>query len=106
VGAALFAYAAAVQYNDPDVLRWLLLYAAASLLCLEAVFRWPPAWVPAAVAIVAIVWAGTLAPHVVSQRALTFDEEERELGGLLIVAVSMAVLAWAARRGESPPGSG
>lgn len=43
VGAALFLYAAAVQYNDPDALSWMLLYGAAAAFCALAVSgRAPP----------------------------------------------------------------
>lgn len=56
-------------------------------------------------AAVALVWAGTLLPHVVGEMALTFDEEERELGGLLIVLAAMAGLALAARAGSAPGGT-
>lgn len=100
LAVALFAYATAVQWNDPDALRWMFLYGGAALLCAEAAFRWPPAWVPGTIGAVALVWAATLLPHVVSDMALTFDEEERELGGLVIVAAVMAAVAlgsWRAR---------
>jgi len=104
--AALFAFAAAVQYNDPDPLRWMAIYGLAMLACglaLAGRLSWLP---PALVGLIALVWAGTLAPGVVGRVSVgeLFQsygmlspavEEGREMGGLLIVAVWMALLTLA-----------
>lgn len=37
--AAYFMFAAVVQFNDPDPLHWMMLYAASALVCLLAT-RW------------------------------------------------------------------
>ena len=101
--AALFAFAAAVQYNDPDPLRWMAIYGLAMLACglaLAGRLSWLP---PALLGLIALVWAGTLAPGVVGRVSLgeLFQsygmltpavEGGREMGGLLIVAVWMGVL--------------
>ena len=101
--AALFAFAAAVQYNDPDPLRWMAIYGLAMLACglaLAGRLSWLP---PALLGLIALVWAGTLAPGVVGRVSVgeLFQsygmlspavEEGREMGGLLIVAVWMGVL--------------
>ena len=41
-GAAYFAFAAAVQYNDPDPLHWMLLYFLSAILCAIALFHRTP----------------------------------------------------------------
>ena len=77
VVALLFAYSAFVQLNDPDPIRWILLYSGAVFIGL---------------ACVAGLWAATLAPGVVSDGSFTGSEEERELVGLLLVSSASAVL--------------
>ncbi|HEX8693799.1 MAG TPA: transmembrane 220 family protein [Longimicrobium sp.] len=114
--AALFVFAAAVQYNDPDPLRWMALYLAAAAACGLAAAGRLPRWLPAAVGLAALAWAAALAPGVWGrvrpgdlfaewEMANTAVEEARETGGLLIVAAWMLVLAvvprgW--RRADSP----
>jgi len=88
----LFAYSAVVQVNDPDPVRWFALYATACALCAASPFRPIPRAVSAALVLVAAVWAVTLAPSVAAARAFTGTEEERELGGLLLVCLAGAVL--------------
>jgi hypothetical protein len=110
VMAVLFGIAAALQYNDPDPLRWMAIYGAAGLACLFA-GRLPRA-APAIIGLAAVAWAATLAPGVVGRVSVgeLFEsyamksapvEEAREMGGLLLVAAWMAVLAVAA-----PPPAG
>jgi hypothetical protein len=107
--AALFAFAAAVQYNDPDPLRWMALYLAAAAACVLAVLHRLPRWGPAVVGLAALAWAVTLAPHVLGhvgwgEMVQAWEmkdvrvEEGREMYGLLIVAAWMAVLVLAGRR--------
>ncbi len=107
--AALFVLAAAVQYNDPDPLRWIAIYLAAALACALAVagrLRWP---VPAFVAFAALAWAAVLAPGVLGrvgpgemfgawEMKDAAVEEARESYGLLLVAAWMGVLAVVAFR--------
>ena len=102
--AALFVFAAAVQVNDPDPLRWMALYLAAAAACVLALLHRLPRWVPVVVGLAALAWAATLAPHVLGRvgwgemvEAWEMKdvrvEEGRETYGLLIVAVWMTVLA-------------
>jgi hypothetical protein len=107
----LFAFGAVVQLNDPDPARWIAIYAAAAAACglsLAGRARW---WLPASVAVVALVWAVTLAPRVVGRvdPAEMFGawemknvgvEESREMYGLLIIAAWMVVLAVRGRAGR------
>ena len=109
VMAALFVFAAAVQYNDPDPLRWMAIYLAAAAACVLAVLRRLPRWLPIVVGLAALAWAATLSPHVLGRVGMgemvqawemkdVRVEEGREMYGLLIVAGWMMVLALAGWR--------
>jgi transmembrane protein TMEM220 len=98
-----FLSAAALQYNDPDPVQWMAIYLAAALALARRLWR----WYAVGVAVVAAVWAATLAPGVIGHVALRdlFGErgmltprveEAREMLGLLIVVMWMGVLAWTA----------
>src|SRR5262245_30552355 len=102
--SVLFAFAAAVQFNDPDPIRWIAIYSAACALSLLVFVnrRLVPA-VPLAVFVVALGWAAAIAfgGPAASEYGHMFDswemkspsvEEAREASGLLIVAVWMGVL--------------
>ena len=106
--ATLFLFAVAVQYNDPDALRWMAIYGLAALACglwlARRLPRLDPPWSSASRR-----WPGRrrIAPARVVGRVSVGDlfesyamksepvEEAREMGGLLIVAVWMVVLALA-----------
>ena len=96
----LIAYllSAAVQYNDPDSLRWIIVYLAASVMCIAWFRHKLPRWYPPLLLVVSLVWIGTLLPTVVGQVSLAemvesismktkSVEEAREIGGLLLVAI-------------------
>ncbi|MCB9698676.1 MAG: transmembrane 220 family protein [Alphaproteobacteria bacterium] len=99
-----FVLSVLVQYNDPDPLRWSLMYGAAALIC-----GWPglPRRAELGVVLVAIagIWAATLVPGVLADAELmdlfrtmkheNHAEEARELGGLVLVA---GAVAWVAVR--------
>jgi hypothetical protein len=101
--AVLFGLSAALQYNDPDPLSWIALYAAAAAACVLWGLRrvaWP---VAALVAAIALAWAALLLPDVLghvgpSDLFLRMSEKGgrveigREIGGLLIVTAWMLVL--------------
>ncbi|MCI0421225.1 MAG: transmembrane 220 family protein [Acidobacteria bacterium] len=103
VMTATFLFSAAVQYNDPDPVRWMLIYGLGALACILSLrnrLRWQ---LPAAVGTTALGWAASLAPSVIGKTTFgemlqsfhmtnTVVEEAREMGGLFIVAVWMAVL--------------
>ena len=112
VMTAAFLFSVAVQYNDPDPVRWMLIYGLAALACilhLRRQLRW---YLPAVVCATAFGWAASLAPDVIGRTTLgemfqsfemlnTVVEEAREMGGLLIVAVWMAVLVAVSKRGRT-----
>lgn len=106
----LFLFSAAVQVNDPDPLLWMAIYVAAAVVCGLEIRRRSPVWVPLALALVAVSWAGTLyvRAHDVPIGALFAEwemrdlrvEEAREMYGLTIVGAWMLLIAavGAARR--------
>lgn len=100
--AALFAYAAVVNLNDPDPMRWVAIYTAGSVVSLAGWWRGLPAGIPAAVAVVAAVWAAWVGVHGIPeshpmpgfpQVGPLREEVVREGLGLALVAVWMAALA-------------
>jgi Transmembrane family 220, helix len=107
----MFMFSAAVQLNDPDPLVWMGIYGAAAVVCGLEIQRRAPVWAPLAVAVIALVWAGSLyyrASDVpVSSLFAQWEmrdlriEEAREMYGLTIVAVWMIVIVgvrWARAR--------
>jgi hypothetical protein len=100
----LFLLAVAVQYNDPDPLRWMTVYGLAALGCLLAIFGRLPRAGAALLAAAALVWALLLAPRVVGRQSLN-SEEGREMMGLLIVVFWMTLLFFRARPREASTGS-
>ena len=111
--AALFIFAAVLQYNDPDPLRWMALYLSAAIACfLRLTGR--SAWLaPGLVGLTALVWTGTIAPRVAGrvpffrlfarwEMANPLVEEGREMYGLLIVAGWMAFLVATGLKKRSP----
>jgi hypothetical protein len=101
--ALMFTFSVIVQANDPDPWRWMLLYGVAAGACLLAFRRGLRWWVPAVVGVIALIWSATIAPRVVGRVAFLdmFEEfemknagieESREMYGLLLVALWMAVL--------------
>jgi transmembrane protein TMEM220 len=111
----LFLYSASLQFNDPDPLRWILIYTAAAIPCLLAIWKKLNWRLPAVIGAVALVWAATHVPHVAKfgQLGHMFDHWEmenqdvvygRELFGLLIVAGWMLVLVIVERKNCSRRG--
>lgn len=95
VMATLFLFGAAVQYNDPDPLRWMAIYLAAATACVLATLDRMPRMLPILVGLAALVWMATLAPHVLGRVGFgemvaewemkdARVEEGREAYGLLI----------------------
>lgn len=103
--AVLFGYAGVMQYNDPDPLRWVVLYGAAVLITLWLVVRPPPRILPLLLGAVAAVWAVTLVPGVLREAAYSWNEEERELGGLVITAIWMLFIGLRGIRGRADAGA-
>ncbi|MCW5912900.1 MAG: transmembrane 220 family protein [Cyclobacteriaceae bacterium] len=104
--ALLFVSFVAVQFDDPDPVLWILIYANMVMICAWAAFRTPnPYWIwinAAGYFIYAIIlFPGAIDWFKSPDRSLLFDdlakmqypyiEETREFLGLVI---SLVVLAW------------
>jgi hypothetical protein len=119
VAAALFGFAALLQYNDPDPGRWLAIYGAAAAVTAVAALRGAvPLVAPLVVGAIALVWGISVAaggPGLDLYGSM-FDawemqsaaiEEAREASGLFIVTLWMAFLAvhaWTVSRKETSRG--
>lgn len=104
---AAFALSIAVQYNDPDPVAWIALYGSAAACCGLFWIGLRFWWAPAIVCFAALAWIGLSIPglaaaedpivwgDVFGQPAMKTMAVElvREIGGLAIVAIWMAVLA-------------
>ena len=107
---AAFVFGVVVQYNDPDPVRWMVIYGAAAVACgLYAAGR-AHVIVPAVVLVVALIWAATLASDALGKvrfgelfEAFEMKDERveigREFGGLVIIAAWMLVLTLVSWRG-------
>jgi hypothetical protein len=113
VMAVLFAVAVAVQYNDPDPIRWMAIYGAAFIVTVMIAARgWAPVFAAAIVGGIALAWGvywavTSGAPLLLYEHMFdawemknTAIEEAREASGLLIVAVWMAVVGAVSARGR------
>src|SRR5919199_801921 len=67
VMALLFTFAALLQVNDPDPVRWFTIYALAGLACELSVLRRLRWAFPALLCVAAVAWASTIAPRVVGR---------------------------------------
>ncbi len=98
----LFLFAAVVQFNDPDPLAWMAVYAVAAGVCGFEVRRRGRIWAPVVLALIALVWAGTLyyRAHEVPISSLFAEwemrdlrvEEAREMYGLTIIGIWMIII--------------
>lgn len=117
VMSLVFLLCVAVQYNDPDPVRWMTIYGLAMAACLLFVsgkLRWP---FPVAVGVATLLWAASIVPHLIGKSIPMNEvfgtmrmisepvEEAREMGGLLIVSVWMLILLLALRKQISQPRS-
>ena len=109
---AAFLFSVAVQYNDPDPIRWMLVYGLAALACVLKLRGRLPWQFPAALGAAAFGWAASIAPRVIGKTTFgdmfqsfhminAVVEEAREMGGLLIVAAWMGVLVLVTKYGRT-----
>ncbi len=115
--AVAFALSAAVQYNDPDPVGWMLVYGAAALACLTFGRLRADVWLTALVLAASAAWAAVWLPRAVAtpgfgsvlrsmQSPNDGVEMTRELFGLVLVSGWMGVLLWRERRERASRGSG
>lgn len=108
--ALLFVVGGAVQFNDPDTTRWVVLYWAAAVVsggwpyrsALPGPFALGVLVLAFAVEIVSVLWAILLVRDVFAVGTIDLGEEvQREFGGLVVIAVAMSVAVSGARRSGS-----
>ncbi|MFT5423729.1 MAG: hypothetical protein ACI89L_001517 [Phycisphaerales bacterium] len=108
--SALFVVAGAVQFNDPDTGRWVVLYwcAAAVAGCWPWRGRLPMRvglgvlLLAFAVEIVSVLWGMLLVREVFAVGRIDLGVEvQREFGGLVVVAVAMSFAVSSARRARA-----
>lgn len=99
-----FLFSIAVQYNDPDPIRWMAIYAVAATACVLEMRRLDVWFFPIAIALIAFIWAGRIHHHLpgpinFSGMFASFKmkdegiEQQREMFGLMIVAVWMVIIS-------------
>jgi len=112
--AALFIFAAALQYNDVDIIRWVAMYLGAALVCILDLINRPKPVLAVVVGIIALAWSVLYIVHGAWKVPLPalFSEWEmkdqtivagREMNGLFIIAVWMAFAWWTGRRHTTRP---
>lgn len=111
VFAALFVFAAAVQFNDVDPWTWVVAYGVAALLCaMSAADVQLPVSIPVGIGAIALAWSAYLAwivfvtgdaqamyPAETKDPALLDLEEAREMFGLVLIAAATAIAAYRER---------
>jgi hypothetical protein len=105
IACLLFLLSAAVQWNDPDPLRWILIYATAAMLFGMSMFITIRSFLFVLLAAVAGLWAAILLPDILSTGSFTGTEEEREFLGLALVTIA-SLIQWRmddTRRRAAPP---
>ena len=94
--AVLFAFGAAVQYNDPDSFIWILIYAVAAFLSVLFVLKKVSFYtymVPTIIAFIGffVSYPETFEGFEIGAGDIKNIEEGREAYGLLIIALVMGV---------------
>jgi hypothetical protein len=100
---AAFLLSTIVQFNDPDPLRWIMIYSAMVIVCALHHFARLPWKIAAIPVLICLTWIASLLPalnqgvpwrEVLGSLAMQNDtvEEVREIGGLLLVLLWAAVL--------------
>ncbi|MUH37515.1 hypothetical protein D9O36_16815 [Zobellia amurskyensis] len=96
--AILFAWAAYLQYNDPDATTWYIIYGLAALASALFVINRLPFFVAISFFLLAIIgtysqWPEQFQGFTIGEGDIVNIERGREAGGLLIIAVVMLVYA-------------
>mgnify|MGYP000335801909 CR=1 FL=1 len=105
--AVFFGWAASLQFNDPDPVLWVTLYAVAAALAAASAFWQLPHRLWGFVVVVCLLWGVSLVPGILvdamARGRLIGTEEERELGGLVFVGGFAASWWWVSRRRRDDP---
>ncbi|KAI2509203.1 hypothetical protein MHU86_5213 [Fragilaria crotonensis] len=107
VMAVFFTYAAIVQWNDPDWFTWMFLYAAAAYFSLQYGVSTLSVYISTifgAVALLRLALIYVLEVKTIDSIAYMVESElGRELGGCLVVAFWMAVMASTSSASQKEP---
>ena len=98
--APLFIYCAVIQLNDPDPLLWAVIYGVAAVVMGWHVFRPPPRVSYLVVGSISLIAFVCLLPSVLREAVFQGTEIERELLGMLVTSMVMAIF-WACARVDS-----
>lgn len=103
VFAALFIYAAAVQYNDPDATKWYAIYGMAALASLLFAFGqlrtlWAIVLMIFYIGFAIYSWPEKFEGVTIGEGDIVNIEKGREALGMLISGVVMAVYSFAGLR--------
>jgi hypothetical protein len=101
VVAPLFAYCALLQLNDPDPVRWVVIYGGAAVVTGWTIFRPLHFACYVIVGFVSLVMFLVLLPSVIRGAVFEGVEIERELLGMLMVTVLMAVFGVGHRKAST-----
>ncbi|MBT9189607.1 transmembrane 220 family protein [Zobellia russellii] len=98
VFAILFAWAAYMQYNDPDATTWYLIYGLAALASALFAMNRLSVYVAISFFFLAVIgtytqWPEQFQGFAIGEGDIVNIERAREAGGLLIIAVIMLVYA-------------
>ena len=104
--ALLFAWAAYLQYNDPDAFLWYAFYGVAAMACLLFFFNRFQRILGFLLGVIYLVgtlwiWPEKFEGVEIGQGNIDNIEKGREALGLLIAAVVMFFLAWQAKSKKS-----
>ena len=115
VMGVLLMLAAAVQYDDPDPIRWMAAYGLGGIASGLASVKRCPEWLVALAFAVLAVWGLAIIPAILQfrtesvtemSRGTVVDEEAREALGLFIGAAWCGALWYWLRRERRTPTSG
>jgi hypothetical protein len=90
--AAFFFLFAVVQYNDPDPLLWMMVYALAALACVLFHLKQLPLAAAGGLGALVFLLGLYLTYRVISMHQFFFDEEGREMMGSFLITLWMGVL--------------
>jgi hypothetical protein len=107
--AALFVFAAALQYNDVDIVRWVAMYLAAASVCILDLINRPKPTLATIVAVIALAWSVVYivngawkVPLPALFSAWEMKDQTivagREMNGLFIIIAWMAFARFTGRR--------
>ncbi len=102
----LFAWAAILQYNDPDAMLWYLFYGVAAMACLLFFFKRFQSILGILLGLIYLVgtfwvWPDNFEGLEIGKGNIDNVERGREALGLLIAALIMFFLAWQAKNRKS-----